>query len=203
MRASVRAPWRLACLAALVMGACGPGDPDADSSGSQGSGGSGEPGSTTAVEGTSLDASSTADGGSGSGDASSTGAPSLPCAWVEGQFDADIPSGSTRSDVTCDPGTSTATIRLTYADALGCGLDVTGDRLTIELPPERQVAGEHDLTELVALIYMSADLRPVAGQVDTGTLIITEVTPTAIVGEAHGGLEGYDFVGSFEAPYCP
>lgn len=50
---------------------------------------------------------------------------------------------------------------------------------------------------------MSADLRPVAGQVDTGTLIITEVTPTAIVGWAHGGLEGYDFVGLFEASHCP
>lgn len=191
-------------LALVVAGACGSETPDADSGATAVSESSGEPGSTTGAEGSSTGSSgaSGVDSGSGSGE-SSTGAPLLPCAWVEGQHDAEIPPGMTLSDVTCDPDTRIATLRLTLAEALGCGSDVTGDRLVIELPPELQVAGEHDLAEQVALISVSADLTPVAGQVESGTLILTQVTPTAVVGWAHGSLEGYDFAGSFEAPYCP
>lgn len=186
----------LGCFAA----ACGPSSVDPP----VGSESSGDPDPTTTTVGssTSIGASSTDGGGSSSADSSGEPGPVLPCAWVEGQHDAEIPSGMTPSNVTCDPDTSIATIQLAY-DGVECTGPPSGDSLVIELPPELQVAGEHDLTELVARIYMSADLRPVAGQVDTGTLIITEVTPTGIVGWAHGAREGYDFLGSFEASYCP
>lgn len=180
---------------------CGPSTDDPPA-GSGSSSSSGE--AATADQGsTAADATTAIADDSGSGGSSGTGAPALPCAWVEGQFEAEIPGGATPSNVICDPQTMIATIRLTDDDGLGCGATVGGDRLEIELPPERQVAGEHDLTELVARVHLQADLEPVSGQVDTGTLVITEVTPTAIVGWAHGGLDGYDFVSAFEAPYCP
>lgn len=188
--------WGLV-LGGWVVAGCGPepGEPS-------GSGSSGSAGSTAAEEGTGTDpgASSAVDGGSEG--SSGAGATALPCAWVEGHVDGQIPQQPTPADVACDPATSIATIRLAY-DGLSCGDALGGDWLVIELPPELQAAGEYDLTALVARIRMAADVSDVSGQVDTGTLLITQVTPTEIVGWAHGGLEGYDFEGSFTASHCP
>lgn len=159
---------------------------------------------TSASDGSTSNGTSPVDGsGSGSGDSSSTGGPSLPCTWLEGQYDAEIPAGAAPSNVTCDLDTDIATIQLTFDEGFACGDSLTGDSLRIELPPGMQAAGEYDLTQRVANIRVSADLETISGQVDTGTLIITDVTPAAVVGWAHGGLDGYDFVSSFEAPYCP
>lgn len=180
---------------------CGPGvEPGASES-------SGHLDSTTAAGSSTVDGDSTADGGGSSsstaaGSSSSGGAP-LPCAWIEGSFEADVPVQPTASDVLCDPETEVATIQLVYEGDSSCSGVVRGDSLIIELPPQLQVAGEYDLTSLTATLDMAADIGSVSGQVTAGTLIITEVTPEAIVGWAHGSLEGYDFLGSFEAPYCP
>lgn len=190
----------LATWLALGCGPSGDGPP-----GETETGGEVEPTTAGSTASTGDVPTSTSDGGTSSGDASSGssgGAPTLPCAWVEGQRDAEIPPGMTPANVRCDPTTDLATLRIAY-DGLDCGGVTADDRLIIELPPEMQQAGEYDLVGLVAKVSVSADITPVSGQVDTGTLIVTAVTPTMIVGWAHGGLDGYDFSGSFEAPYCP
>ncbi len=196
---------RWTCRYALLLSAALPGcgvaeeDPAGDSTSA---GESEEDGSTGGV--------AEDDGGtseSGALDSSSSGAASLPCAWVEGIDETPLPRHPlAASVVTCDPETDTATIQLVDDRSQECA-DVPNHHaeqsLVIRLPPELQAVGTYDISELTATIRVSADLEPVAGQVDTGTLIISEVTPTMVIGHAQGGKDGYDYSGRFEAPRCP
>jgi hypothetical protein len=199
--------------AAALLGACVGTDP---ATAGEGTGGESSDGTTSESSGESEDSSWTEHSGG------LTGEISLPCAWKNGTVESPPGSGEALSTalVTCDPDADegpVARLWLANTDEASCAdpsaqppCSVGYAAMRIDLPPDHQQVGIHDLQELEAWVDLQGGGTNeddcggyVGGGPLSGTVTITYVTPGSIEGHVYASMgDDLDFVGSFEAVPC-
>ncbi|MEM6991178.1 MAG: hypothetical protein AAF721_11790 [Myxococcota bacterium] len=161
--------------------------------------GSGDTGTEGGMEDTSTGQTTLQDE---AGDTASTG----PCSWVPGVVPGEWDVLSNEGVVVCDDD-GTATLMSAYSPEMAsCGLSAGGEWVRIELPPSMQQPGEYDLAGIGGSIRMGRGNGTVTSAIGGGTLTITRITDVSVQGHAvvtgSGKIEGYDWVGTFEARMC-